>query len=150
MPKRRNLFHDSVPVPLITPYRFTAAKFVLKMCENVGIRRVKTSDSDIFTHFQIKFSGAVKRSLTFQIFVLVVFFGLYNGLVVLPILLSFCGPSFKPSEGEQSSDRQGSDENGSRQASSIISPTIEQDAVCDDELKKLSPKKPAGIRVTTC
>ena len=87
--------------------------------------------------------------ITFQIFVLVVFFGLYNGLVVLPILLSFCGPSFKPSEGEQSSSRKACEEDGSRQASSI-SPTNEQDAVCDDELKQLSPKKPAGIRVTTC
>ena len=43
---------------------FTAEKFVLEMCENVGVRRVKTSnfdvntsDSDIFTPFQNKFSN---------------------------------------------------------------------------------------------
>ena len=27
---------------------------------------------------------------------LVVVFGLYNGLVVLPVLLSYCGPSYRP------------------------------------------------------
>ena len=85
------------------------------------------------------------KSCLFQIFVLVVFFGLYNGLVVLPILLSFCGPSFKPSEDEeQVSDSQLDQEDANRHSN-------ERDAVSDDELKQLSPtKKASGIKVTTC
>ena len=37
-----------------------------------------------------------QQIFTSQIFVLVVVFGLYNGLVVLPVLLSYCGPSYRP------------------------------------------------------
>ena len=88
-----------------------------------------------------------------KIFVLVIFFSLYNGLVFLPILLSICGPSYRPihpsylpgEDGEQSNNQ-----SANSRHHSAVGPTDEADAVNPEELRQLSPKKIAGMRVTTC
>ena len=46
----------------------------------------------------------LKSKISFQIFVLVILFGLFNGLVFLPVLLGLMGPVASPSGGCHTED----------------------------------------------
>ena len=60
--EEENINHGNLLCGRLSLGNFSPRRIFFKKCENIGIRRVKTSDLDIFAYFQYKFSKAVKGS----------------------------------------------------------------------------------------